>query len=138
MYLIDTDTLLHYWAGRENVVERFDACDDDLCIASVTKAELLRKCCENLIKASTPDDLLLAQARFDREEQLIQERTILRFDTKAAKQFGELNKSKKLRKIGRADLLISSIALSNNAALVTRNLKHFRQVPRLKVENWVD
>jgi len=26
----------------------------------------------------------------------------------------------------------------NDATLVTRNLKHFRQVPNLKVENWVD
>lgn len=110
MYLIDTDTLIHYWAGRENVVERFDQCDEEIVITSVSKAELLRKCCENLIKAATPEELLLAQERFDRQEQLIHHHVIVRFDTHAVKQFAELDRSKKLRKIGHADLLISAIA----------------------------
>jgi tRNA(fMet)-specific endonuclease VapC len=43
-----------------------------------------------------------------------------------------------LKKIGRADLLIASIARANKAILVTRNLKDFRQVPGLQVENWAD
>jgi tRNA(fMet)-specific endonuclease VapC len=41
-------------------------------------------------------------------------------------------------KIGRADLLVASIALANRATLVTRNLRHFREVPGLSLENWVD
>jgi len=59
-------------------------------------------------------------------------------DAASAAEFDELRNQKRLRKIGRADLLISRIALANDATLVTRNLKHFRQVPNLKVENWVD
>jgi predicted nucleic acid-binding protein len=45
---------------------------------------------------------------------------------------------RKLKKIGRSDLLIASITLANDAILVTRNLRHFRQVPHLQAENWVD
>jgi tRNA(fMet)-specific endonuclease VapC len=45
---------------------------------------------------------------------------------------------KKLRKIGRADLLIAAISLANRATVVSRNLKDFRQVPGLRVENWAD
>jgi predicted nucleic acid-binding protein len=30
------------------------------------------------------------------------------------------------------------IALANQARLVTRNLRHFRQIPHLFLENWVD
>jgi tRNA(fMet)-specific endonuclease VapC len=44
----------------------------------------------------------------------------------------------KLKKIGRADLLIAAIALANRAILVTRNLKDFRNVAGLPLENWAD
>ena len=33
---------------------------------------------------------------------------------------------------------IASIALVHQATLVTRNLRHFRQVPGLKVVNWLE
>ena len=38
--------------------------------------------------------------------------------------------------IGLKDVLISSIAMNNNCAVVTGNVKHFERVPGLKVENW--
>ena len=59
-------------------------------------------------------------------------------DTAAAPQFDKLRRNKKLKRIGRADLLIASIARAGRAALVTRNVEHFRQVPGLPVENWAD
>lgn len=49
-----------------------------------------------------------------------------------------MRQEKKLKKIGRADLLIASIALAERALLVTRNLKDFKQIPGLHVENWAD
>ncbi|MGH9677814.1 MAG: type II toxin-antitoxin system VapC family toxin, partial [Candidatus Acidiferrum sp.] len=45
---------------------------------------------------------------------------------------------RKFRKIGRADLLIAAITLANRATLVTRNLRHFRVIGGLRVENWAD
>lgn len=53
---------------------------------------------------------------------------IVPFDAAAANQFDKLLQTRKLRKIGRADLLIASIALANRATLVTRNTRHFQQV----------
>ncbi len=35
-----------------------------------------------------------------------------------------------------ADLLIASVAMSNNATFVTNNTEHFKRIPDLKVENW--
>jgi len=52
--------------------------------------------------------------------------------------FDSLRKNKKLKKIGRRDLLIAAISLAERATLVTRNLKDFRHVPGLQVENWAD
>jgi tRNA(fMet)-specific endonuclease VapC len=49
-----------------------------------------------------------------------------------------LRQNKKLKKIGRPDLLIAAITLAARGTLVTRNLKDFRLVPGLRVENWAD
>jgi len=98
----------------------------------------LRARCENLLKAAGRKELLLAQQRLDRSEQLLSQLMVVPFDEPAGDVLNRLAKVKKLRKIGRADLLIASIALANDATLVTRNLKHFRQVPDLRLENWVD
>jgi tRNA(fMet)-specific endonuclease VapC len=59
-------------------------------------------------------------------------------DSAAAAEFGRLRQYKKLKKSGRADLLIAAITLANQATLVTPNVKDFRQVPGLPIENWAD
>jgi tRNA(fMet)-specific endonuclease VapC len=63
---------------------------------------------------------------------------IIPFDAAAAGEFDKLRQNKKLRKIGRADILIASIALGHKSKLITRNLRDFRQVPGLEVENWAE
>lgn len=139
MYLLDTDTLTHLWANHELVVERLFHCpDSNIGTTSISKCEILRVRCENLLKGATPSELLTAQQRLDRSEFQLAELMVVPFDVSSAAQLTHLMQISKLRKIGRADLLIASIALANNATLVTRNLKHFRQIPKLKLENWVD
>lgn len=139
MRLLDTDTLSHLWAGHELVVQRLDECEDtEIGITSITRCEVLRARCENLLKAAGTDDLLRAQERFDRSDQRLSELMVAPFDADAAVELQRLEAVRKLKKIGQADLLIAAIVLSNNATLVTRNLKHFRQVPNLQIENWVD
>jgi tRNA(fMet)-specific endonuclease VapC len=63
---------------------------------------------------------------------------VVPFDERAAVEFERLREVKAARKIGHADLIIASVALTNRATLVTRNLRHFRYVPNLMLENWVD
>jgi len=40
--------------------------------------------------------------------------------------------------IGAMDLLIAAHAVSLDAVLVTSNVKEFKRVPDLKIENWVN
>jgi tRNA(fMet)-specific endonuclease VapC len=68
-----------------------------------------------------------------RTEELLAELLIVPISQKAADKFERLRRVSKLRKIGRADLLIASISLVNQATLVTRNTKHFKQIPGLKL-----
>ena len=139
MHLLDTDTLSHLWARQERVVQRTaDVGDTEIGITSITKAEILRRRCENLLKAETAEETLKAQQRLDRSEQGLARLMIAPFDEAAARQLDRLSTIDRLKRIGRADLLIASVALANDATLVTRNLRHFRQVPSLKVVNWVD
>ncbi len=103
-----------------------------------TKIEMLRGRIDYIIKAQADDDLLNAQKRFDRTEELLSQIKIISITPDAVDRLAQLVNSSKLRKIGRADLIIASIALSHRATLVTRNLRHFKQIPGLIVTNWVD
>ena len=139
MYLLDTDTLSHLHRGHPRVIARLNRITDpDVGTTIITRIELLRGRFDYVLKAATSTELLRAQQLLARTEELLEELTITPFDKNAATHFDRLRKIRSLKKIGRADLLIASIALANRATLVTRNLRHFRKVPGLKIENWVD
>jgi tRNA(fMet)-specific endonuclease VapC len=59
---------------------------------------------------------------------------LLPYDERTHSQF--LSLSRQRIRIGTLDLRIASIALAHGATVVTRNLRHFRQVPDLRVEDW--
>ena len=139
MYLLDTDTLTHLHSGNTNVINRLENLqDEEVAITIVTKIEILRGRIDYLLKAFSGSDLLKAQELFSRSETLLNQLPVILIDPNAANQFDRLQDISKFRKIGRSDLLIASIALANQARLVTRNLRHFRQIPHLFLENWVD
>jgi len=139
VHLLDTDTLTHLHAGHPRVVERLSALEDrDIGTTIFTKIELLRGRFEYMLKAANGNDLLRAQQLFTRTERLLSHITVVPFDAAAAEQFDRLLKVRGLKKIGRVDLLIGSIALAHRAILVTRNVRHFKQIPDLSVTNWVD
>jgi tRNA(fMet)-specific endonuclease VapC len=61
---------------------------------------------------------------------------IVRFDERAANLFKTLRRQK--IRIGSLDLKIAAIALTQHALLLSANLRDFRQVPGLRVENWLE
>lgn len=139
MHLLDTDTLTHLYAGHSRVIQNLRTVDDpDITITVITKIEILQGRFDFLLKAATASELLRAQALLARTEELLSQIIAIPFDEASALQFEKLRSIKKLRKVGRVDMLIASIALAQKAVLVTRNLKHSRQFPGLKVVNWVD
>ena len=62
--------------------------------------------------------------------------TVVRFDERAADLFKSLRRQK--IRIGSQDLKIAAIALTQDALLLSANLRDFRQVPGLRVENWLE
>lgn len=139
MHLLDTDTLTHLHAGHPRVLAQLQALDDpEVGTTIITKIEILRGRFDFVLKAATSEDLLRAQQRLARTEELLDQIVIVPFNQAAIIQFERLQAIKALRKIGRADMLIASITLAYRATLVTRNIRHFRQFPGLTVVNWVD
>jgi tRNA(fMet)-specific endonuclease VapC len=59
---------------------------------------------------------------------------IVLFDDAAVTIFEQLGSIQ----IGSMDKKIASIAIANNALLLTANRRDFEQVPRLRFENWMD
>jgi tRNA(fMet)-specific endonuclease VapC len=138
MILLDTDSLSLYQFGHPLFLQRYQAATEVPAITLITQIEVLRGRQEALLKAADGDGLLRAQQGWQRSIRHLALFQVVSFDAAAAARFDELRADKKVKKIGRADLLIACIVLANRATLVTRNLKHFRQVPGLNCENWAD
>lgn len=59
----------------------------------------------------------------------------MRFNETSAEEFRRLRRER--IRIASTDLKIASIALVNNATLVSANLRDFEKVPGLRVEDWL-
>ena len=138
MTLLDSDSLTLVYYAKPGITERVIAARDggDLCIPILSRIELLLGRLDAVRKASTSDEVLRMQERLFNAETFLSRFTVIPFDDRAAMHFDRLRMNKKLKKTGRADLLIACIALAHDATLVTRNVKDFAVIPRLKLENW--
>lgn len=138
MILLDTDVLVLLATGHAKVVKHLLAASDVVAITIVTRIEVLRARYEFLMKAADAEQLQRAPYWLDRSEADLSMLPTVRIDADAAFEFDRLRQLKRLRKIGRADLLIASIALARHATVVTNNQKHFAQIPNLRLENWTE
>jgi tRNA(fMet)-specific endonuclease VapC len=138
MILLDTDTFTLLGERNAKVRERLAAATDVVAIAIVTRTEALQGRLAYLMRAAGGADVLRAQQWLQRTEADLARLPIVPFDDAAAAELDRLLGTKGMKKIGHADLLIASIALANRATLATRNLKDFRLVPGLPLENWAD
>ncbi len=128
-YMLDTNILIYTIKNRPTKVrEAFKRHADYLAMSTVTLGELIYGA-----EKSTQSDRNLADI-----EALAARMDVVPFDSQAAIHFGqvraELAKSGKL--IGPYDLMIAGHARSRGLILVTNNLREFKRVPGLRVENW--
>ena len=139
MHFLDTDTMTHAHLGHRKVASRIEQVgEQNVATTIITAIEIIRGRHEYILKAADGAQLLRAQQLLNASEEMLMDIQIFRVNADAAAQFDRLRQMKRLKKIGRADLLIGCITLAHRARLVTRNDHHFRQIPGLKVENWVD
>ncbi len=74
------------------------------------------------------------------EDALLPNLPVLSFVTAAARRYGEIRADLERlgTPIGDADMRIAAIALSHGLRVVTDNERHFRRVPELEIENWLE
>jgi predicted nucleic acid-binding protein len=126
--ILDTDTISYYLRGDENVRKKFLLSRYELASTTVNYSELIFG-----LKRSDNKNLL------PKVELVFDNIKIYDFDKNAARVFGTLKAvlSKNGTIVADMDLMIASIAIANNEVLVSNNLKHFRKIEGLIVENWV-
>jgi tRNA(fMet)-specific endonuclease VapC len=111
------------------LAHRFFQFTGQLAIASISLAELYA----GAFKHSQSERLRSLITDLKQELQVID------FDSACAERFGQV-RGKLLQQglsVPNTDLMIASVALVHNLALVTHNIADFRFVPGLIVEDWL-
>jgi tRNA(fMet)-specific endonuclease VapC len=138
MIVFDSDIFTLFAYGHEKVKKRYNEADDVVAVTVITWFEVLKGRTDSLFKAADEKQLRVAAERMLQTETVLNDFAVLPVDDAAVAHFGTLSRHKKLAKMCRADMLIACIVLGHKARLVTRNLKDYKDVPGLRLENWAD
>jgi tRNA(fMet)-specific endonuclease VapC len=127
-YLIDTDWVIHYLNGRDDIVRRLDELQPEgVGLSVISLAELY----EGIFYSTDPQGNEQDLNDFLRGVQVIG------IDEDACKVFGRergrLRKAGQL--IGDFDLLIASTGLHYGVTVLTNNRQHFERVEGLQIES---
>jgi len=129
MYLLDTDTLIYFLKGENNVVKNFrDHESQPKAISVISYGEMIygaeksERVSQNMAKV----------------HQLAELYPIIEIGRSVMDSFGEIKASLSCGGItvDDFDLLIGCTALTLNYTVVTNNIKHYQRIPGLSVVNW--
>ncbi len=129
-FLLDTNILSAHLRRPSGLAHRFFQYSGRLYTASVALAELF------VWAHNRPDPTKVLNAI---DELLFQEVSVLDFDRDCANEFGRVRIQ--LRRSGievpSVDLMIGSVALLYDLTLVTHNTADFRNIPGLRLDDWL-
>lgn len=129
--MLDTNICIYLIKQQPpTILERFLAHPvGDIGISSITAAELAYGVSKS--RHATKNRHAL--------EQFLAPLEVAAFDQVAAWAYGRLREQLEVKgtPIGSMDMLIAAHALSLGVRLVSNNLREFRRVPGLRLENWV-
>jgi tRNA(fMet)-specific endonuclease VapC len=128
-FILDTDTCIYWLKGNENIERSIIRHGlGNVFITVITECELFYGAYKSIKKDK---NLAVIEELRTRIKSL---HTVSGVPSLYGKIKAELES--KGQTLDDADLLISSIALLNNATLVTNNIEHFKRINGLKIENW--
>ena len=135
MWALDTDTLTLWLRGQSAVVERVEEHDpDELAITIITVEEVLNGWYRILRQAREDSEIVRAYGSLQQAVEFMKEVRILSFNQEALDWFHNLRARHSL--IGTNDLRIAAIVLERGASQASRNLRDFRPITGLEVQDW--
>ena len=135
LYVLDTDTLSLFQRGHTSVcAAAARQRPEDLAVAVITIEEQLSGWYSLLRRSKTTSELAAVYRRLAENVAFLARVKILTFTESAIGRFGKL-RGEKLG-VAAMDLRIAAITLENEGTLVTRNVKDFKRIPGLNLENW--
>ncbi len=131
MFVLDTNTVIHYFKGAGKVAENLlNKAPSDIALPSIVLYELE----VGILKSNQ------TKKRQSQLNSLVSAITVLSFTEKEALASAKLRVDLEAQGlgIGPLDTLIAGTALSYGGILVSRNAREFERVAGLRVENWYD
>lgn len=131
MYFLDTNICVYFLKGMHSKIKDKIATlnPKDIKIPSIVKAELLYGAEKSEKKKNN----------LKRIHAFLEPFEIINFDDESAAVYSAIRSTleKKGITIGPNDYIIASVVIANNGTLVTNNIKEFKRIKNLKVENWL-
>ena len=127
-YLLDTCTCIALIKQDSNVIKQIRQVGIDQCkISDITLAELYFGAFKSE-KEKHFDDVVEIMNLFEQ------------YPINALRKYGEIRwiLERKGKPIGDMDMFIAATALEEDLILVTGNVKHFKHIPGLMIENWIE
>lgn len=131
MYMLDTNICSYILKKRPlSVLEKFKKVGaESLSISTIVLAELCYGASKHPSGNKIQADINDFASRL----------CVIGWSHQAARYYGDIraNLERAGMPIGNMDLMIAAHALSIEAILVTNNMRHFRSIPDLQLENWI-
>jgi tRNA(fMet)-specific endonuclease VapC len=140
MILLDTDHISILQHADSASAERLrvrlrQTVDRHIATTAITLEEQCRSWLDLIRRYSDVRQQVTYYGKFVAALRFFADWRVVEFDHAAAERFRSL-RSARVR-IGTNDLKIAAISLVGDATLLSRNLSDFRQVPGLRVEDWL-
>jgi len=130
MACLDTDIMVALLRGEEKAINKIAALEfiEPLSTTPLNATELFKGAYRSKF----------SQENVIQVQNLLSNLKILDYDLESARQSAQIIEKmrKKGKTVGDMDSIIAGIAIANNESLVTRNVKHFKRIPGLKVIKW--
>lgn len=139
MIVFDTDilTLIQLKRGEEydHIRRRLlEFRNETMATTIITFEEQMRGWLSHIASAKSSERLIRGYASLQRLLETFGDYEVLGYTASAAGEYERLRRSR--IRIGSMDLKIAAITIANDAILISRNVRDFKQVPGLQVEDW--